>query len=302
MPRAPRGHALLGFLFLAGLAASVVAALLGLRSAGSPGPLWFSGGLALSAASGWALARRNLVGLLQLLLFCTLTPAMLLGLGALLVPGEQPGAVRGALLLLLLAALPATALWRELRRPEHLPNVLLELAPAAHIVERDGLQLCAQATQLPSGALELRVAVQSCVDQERRLVLRLRGPSARRLAYPTQVEARLGPAEVGLLRVALHPTATLGAPGPLHLRPLVSGPAATRVRHWRARALSGEPHPLLQILLAAHGHLHWGGGWRVELPLRPDAPAFEQPVPSATWELLWSPDGVRSPPQPARAA
>ncbi|MBF5045409.1 hypothetical protein FGE12_23585 [Aggregicoccus sp. 17bor-14] len=302
MPRASRGHALLGLLFLVGLGVSLFAALLELRTQGGPGPLWLPGGLALCGASGWALGQRNLAGLLQLLLFCALTPALVLTAFALATPGENPTAANLALLLLLLAAGPAYGLWRELRRPERLPNVLLELAPPGHIVERDGLQLCAQVAQLSSGAFELRVAVQSCVDRERHLALRLRGPAADRLSYPTRVEARLGPAEVGLLRVTLHPRAQLTAGERLHLRPDISGPPAQRLRHWRPRGYAEGTPTLLKVLLAGSGQLSWRGGWRVPLPVRFGSPTVEGPPPAPTWELLWSPGGAHTAPQPARAA
>ncbi len=176
MTRVPRGNALLGFCVLLGLAATAVISLLLLaRLQNPPGLPWLLGALAFTVvASAIALWRSDRVALLQVLLFSTVTPALLAGLW-LILSGDWDGALLGVFgVLLLCASGPAYGLWRELHRRVPLPNLLPQFAPGLPILEQHGLQLCLHVTPVKDGALELQVTLQNCMDQERALRLELR--------------------------------------------------------------------------------------------------------------------------------
>ncbi|WAM24298.1 hypothetical protein [Myxococcus sp. NMCA1] len=70
---------------------------------------------------------------------------------------------------------------------------------------------------------------------------------------------------MGLLIVPLFPVPGAQAPGMRSLRPSARGPAAPRLRHWRARRYEGPIHPAMRVLGLFAGILAWGGGVHVEV-------------------------------------
>ncbi len=117
MPRALRGNALLGFLVLLGLVLCAICALLTLLARGPrSAPFWLAGALVFTAVSAITLWQRDRVALLKVLLFATVTPALLVGMWAAFLPDGQGVFLPALAVLVLLAAAVGFGLWRELNR------------------------------------------------------------------------------------------------------------------------------------------------------------------------------------------
>ncbi|WP_164010645.1 hypothetical protein [Pyxidicoccus trucidator] len=289
--RAQRGHVFLGLLVLLGLLAAGVSWLAWRPPDVGPALAWLIGGLVVAGWSSLAFWRRDSFAAAKLLLFCTLMPVLFCLLWVINAHsfGGPATWVGGASAVG--AALFARYLWREWRRVEVLPNFLLEAANKDDIHELDGLQFCAGLSRPEEGPvpLELHVLVQSCVDAERTLTLKLSGPSQTRVHYPDSVTVQVGPGEVGQLVVPLHLLPGARAAGKLYLTPSISGPGGPRLRYWRAKDYVARIHPVMQVLGLFAGVIAWGGGLSVELPVIPDAPPPRPQLPPERWKVMWRP-------------
>ncbi|QDE99016.1 hypothetical protein [Myxococcus xanthus] len=105
---------------------------------------------------------------------------------------------------------------------------------------------------------------------------------------------------MGLLIVPLFPVPGAQAPGKLSLRPRARGPAAPRLRHWRARRYEGPIHPAMRVLGLFAGILAWGGGVHVEVEGVSEVKPPPPQLPEASWEVLRRPSAEEI--QQARAA
>ncbi|QSQ24021.1 hypothetical protein JY651_03315 [Pyxidicoccus parkwayensis] len=289
--RTQRGHVFLGLLVLLGLLAAGISWLVWRPPDVGPALAWLIGGLVVAGWSALAFWRRDAFAAAKLLLFCTVMPAIFCVLWVFNAHSLGGPATWGGGASAVGAALLGRYLWREWRRVEVLPNVLLDAANKEDICELDGLQLCAGLLRPEEGPvpLELRILVQSCVDAERTLTVRLSGPSKTRVHYPDRVTVQVGPGEVGRLVVPLHPLPGARAGGTLHLGLNITGPGGPRLRFWRARPYVARIHPVMQVLALLAGMITWGGGWSVEVPVLPDAPPPRPQLPPERWTVVWRP-------------
>jgi hypothetical protein len=249
-------------------------------------------GLALAGWAARALWRRDSYGAAQFLLFCFALPALVAALWGFNTGSSAAWTIVGLFMVPVLAC--GAHIYRDRMRPEVLPNILLQWAPTGSVCELNELQFAAQLVPLSStaGMFELRIAVQSCVDAERMLVVTLSGPSASRLWYRPRATVRVGAGEVGILSLPLVSVPGAGVPGKLHFAPDVSGAPGARVRYWRAQPYQKRIDPTLQALLLVGGTIAWGGGWSVNVPewTGPGEPSGE--LPPDRWTVEWKPEAA----------
>ncbi|NTX37369.1 MULTISPECIES: hypothetical protein [unclassified Myxococcus] len=301
--RATRGHVLLGLLVLVGLTAAGIAGVtLRYRAPPAPALAWLVGGLLLATWSARAFWKRDADGAARLLLFCFGMPAVVLGIWMVAssnFSGLPPWLALGCAAV---TTFIGVRMWKDWRRAEVLPNVLLEWAPAEDVLEVDGVHFAVRlaATEEGSAPLELHLMAQGCVDAERALTLKLSGPPESRLRYPRETTVHLEAGEVGLLIVPLFPVPGAPAPGKLSLQPSARGPSAPRLRHWRARRYEGPLHPAMRVLGLFAGILAWGGGMHVEVAGVSEGKPPPPQLPEARWKVLWRPGAEEI--QQARAA
>ncbi|ATB49465.1 hypothetical protein [Corallococcus macrosporus] len=301
--RATRGHVLLGLLVLVGLTAAGIAGVtLRYRAPHAPTLGWLVGGLLLATWSARAFWKRDADGAARLFLFCFGTPPVVLGIWMVVTSdfsGLPPWLALGCAVV---TAFIGVRMWKAWHREEVLPNVLFEWARAEDILEVDGVHFAVRLAVAPQGSapLELHLMAQGCVDAERALTLKLSGPPESRLRYPRETTVHLEAGEVGLLIVPLFPVPGALAPGKLSLRPSARGPAAPRLRHWRARRYEGPIHPVLSVLGLFAGILAWGGGVHVEVAGVSEVKPPPSLLPEAHWKVLWRPGAEEL--QQARAA
>jgi hypothetical protein len=282
---------LLGFLGFLGLGVACISALVWHATGAALALALLLAGVGLASWSALTFWRRDPIATAKLLLFVSVVPALVSFVWILNIPAPYGRVPWFGSAFTLVAAVCATYLWRDSRRPEVLPNVLLDWANAAQVCEIDGVQLFARLLRRQDHGLELHVAAQSCVNAERVLTVRLSGPPLSRLRYPSQSTARLGPAEVGVLVIPMQPVPGPNAPGKLFLAPDVTGPWGARVRHWRAKAFERRIDPGMQVLLLLAGHIAWGGGLSVEVPrASSDAPPPGPELAAESWQTRWQPD------------
>jgi hypothetical protein len=281
---------ILGFLVLCGYGAGAIAFAVWRATGYVAALVVLVGVLALAAWPLRVFWRRDAIAAAKLLLFCLVLPMLVAVLWAFNVPGSSAPWVAAGF------AVPTVAccvyLFRELTRPEVLPNLLLRLGNRASICEVDGLQLIAQlvSTEDPIAPLALQIAVQSCVDAPRTLIVDLSGPGPSHLQFRPRATAPVGPGEMGVLLVPLRPIAGARAPGRLYLTPRAAGEAAPRVRYWEARVFERRAEPPLQAIAALAGVLVWGGGWWVNVPALGGATAPASELPPDQWHLKWKPE------------
>jgi hypothetical protein len=248
-------------------------------------------GVALIVAPSYFLWRRDSVGTAKFLGLCSGVPGAITLIWAL--TGDDP---RRAWTLVAVFGVPAIAsaayVFREWKRPEVLPNVLLQWARHNAICEVEGLQLVGQLVRgsNPDAPFELRFAVQSCVDADRTLTITLSGVLASRLRYRKETSVTVAPGVVGILSLPLAPISGPEEPGTLYFEPVVWGSWGARVRYWRARGYEPPVGRVSQVALLALGTLAWGGGWCVNVPGPPDGREATGPLPADRWEVKWTPE------------
>jgi hypothetical protein len=253
---------LLGLMVLVGLTMAGLAGLVWAASGSGIGLAVLLLGLALAAWSLLAFWRRDSVAAAKLMLFCCVMPGLVAVLWATNTTGGRGKAAGVAVACAAGAAACAVFLWREANRVEILPNVLLELAPAARIVEIDGgVQVLAGiGPRKDGGGAALHVHLQSCVSVPRTVRIALSGPLASPVLERPDDSALLGPGEVGVLVIPLQMARASDRPTPLFVAPAATEGPARRLRHWRARAYERHIGPGVQALLFLTGQLAWGGG------------------------------------------
>jgi hypothetical protein len=183
-------------------------------------------------------------------------------------------------------------------RKEPLPNILRERFGRDHVYELDGVQFVAfrSRDELSAGdALEITVFAQNCFNAPRDFVFGLSQEtrlSLNKAGYQFAKEAKLelGPAQVMAMTIIAVATGQAKGQYSLLASPKVSGSGGTRVRHWRAKALS-RPIPIwLTAIGPLLGFIAWGGGMRFKTRVRPAAAGavvHPQEVPPVTVESVW---------------
>ncbi len=220
--------------------------------------------------------------------------------GAIALLGEEPHPVAAGLAI---ASVPAAVAcgWRLIRDQhghEPLPNLLREMFGRSSILEIDGIQfiLVAPKTIAPDQRARIRLHLQNCWDhprtvtldlhQERRLSLNRAGVHA-----PDEIVVVVPPAVTGVLHIPVSVDAEARGRYRLQASVGVEGERGTRIRRWRAKAVTTAVPAWATALGALGGILVWGGGLKVDLQVKRKGPPGDGPA-EVEWEPLWAPEGA----------